>query len=123
MPILKKWEIANWIWIIAAGSLLHFVYDLTGENPFVGVFVPVNESVWEHLKLLLLPVFLFSLVEYRFFSSYGARFWYAKAVGLLAGMLVIVNLFYFYTGILGRNLFVLDILTFVLGPWQAPFVL
>lgn len=60
MPILKKWEIANWIWIIAAGSLLHFVYDLTGENPFVGVFVPVNESVWEHLKLLLLPVFLFS---------------------------------------------------------------
>ena len=37
-----------------AGSALHFAYDLC-PSPLVGLFCPVSESVWEHLKLLYAP--------------------------------------------------------------------
>ena len=38
----------------AAGTAMHFVYPLC-PSPLVGLFAPVNESVWEHLKLLFWP--------------------------------------------------------------------
>lgn len=38
----------------AAGTALHFAYPLW-PSPLVGLFAPVNESVWEHLKLLFWP--------------------------------------------------------------------
>ena len=40
-----------------AGAALHFLYDLC-PAPLVGLFAPVNESVWEHLKLLYWPMLL-----------------------------------------------------------------
>ena len=34
------------------GTIGHFLFEWTGENAIVGLFFPVNESTWEHLKLL-----------------------------------------------------------------------
>ena len=51
------------LFAIAAGILLHFAYEWSMENPFVALFAPVNESVWEHLKMLFFPVFLYTLFE------------------------------------------------------------
>ncbi len=45
------------------GSLLHFVYEWTGENPLAALFSPVNESVFEHCKLLFFPALLYTLFE------------------------------------------------------------
>ena len=39
---------------VLAGTGLHFLYDVC-PVPLVGLFAPVNESVWEHLKLLYWP--------------------------------------------------------------------
>ena len=39
---------------MAAGTALHFLYDLL-PNPLTALISPVNESVWEHLKLLYWP--------------------------------------------------------------------
>ena len=46
----RKWWTVCFLSILA-GSALHFLYDLW-PNPLTAVFAPVNESVWEHLKLL-----------------------------------------------------------------------
>ena len=51
----------RWIWIslpmlFMVGSVFHFLYDLSGESPIIGAFAAVNESVWEHQKMVLLPV-------------------------------------------------------------------
>jgi hypothetical protein len=43
------------------GTLLHFAYDFSGQNFVVGLFSAINESTWEHLKLLFMP-FLLTLV-------------------------------------------------------------
>ena len=39
--------------LFLAGTLIHFLYGLSGEFFLVGLLAPVNESVWEHLKLAL----------------------------------------------------------------------
>ena len=38
------------------GSLNHFLYDWTGGSSLAALFCPINESPWEHLKLLFFPV-------------------------------------------------------------------
>ncbi len=40
--------------VLLAATLQHFLYEWIPCN-FVALFSPVNESVWEHLKLLLFP--------------------------------------------------------------------
>ena len=37
-----------------AGTALHFLYDVL-PSPLTALIAPVNESVWEHLKLLFWP--------------------------------------------------------------------
>ena len=60
----RRWEIVGLLWTLAAGNLLHFVYDWTGQSVAAGLFSAVNESTWEHMKLLAVPWILFSLAEY-----------------------------------------------------------
>lgn len=81
----------------------------------MGTFASVNESTWEHLKLLFVPMLLFSSVEYFVIGKNYPNFIPAKALGMLLGMIAIVIIFYTYTGILGKNYLWADILTFVLG--------
>ena len=51
------------MWILTAlvtslgGAALHFLYDLL-PGPLTALFSPINESVWEHLKLLFWPMLL-----------------------------------------------------------------
>lgn len=50
---IKKWEIAEFIFIAIVGTLLHFVYDWSGQNPAVGIIAPVSESTWGTFKAAL----------------------------------------------------------------------
>ena len=54
---------AGILFTLIIGTLLHFTYEWSGENPFVALYSPVNESVWEHLKLLFFPVLLYTFFE------------------------------------------------------------
>lgn len=56
------------------GTLNHFLYDWSGKNPVIALFTPVNESVWEHMKLLFFPFLLLSLIEYIIRRPDRARF-------------------------------------------------
>jgi len=112
---LACWEIIGFIFVVIFGSLLHFVYQWSGSKRIVGLFAPVNESTWEHLKLLFIPMLLYSIVEYLAVGKYYPNFIVAKALGIVFGMIAIVAIFYTYTGIVGKHFLWADILTFVLG--------
>lgn len=112
---LARWEISGLIFVIIIGTILHFIYDWTGQNRIVGIFSPVNESTWEHLKLLFVPMLLYSVVEYFAVGKDYPNFIVAKTLGIVLGMLVIVTVFYTYTGIVGQHYLWADILTFILG--------
>ena len=62
------WQAAGFAAVTFAGTFLHFLYDWTGRNILVSPFSGVNESTWEHMKLLFWPLFLFGLVQ-RLFSK------------------------------------------------------
>lgn len=115
MKTLKCCLIIGIIVVIITGTLAHFVYEWTGNNSVAGLFVPVNESVWEHMKLLFFPMLLYAVsARHKLKGAYpciGASFCF----GILAGTLLIPILFYAYTAVCGKNYFVLDIATFVLS--------
>ncbi|MFW9948059.1 MAG: DUF6512 family protein [Promethearchaeota archaeon] len=109
------WEIVGIVFITLLGSFMHFLFELTGSWLPVGAIAAVNESVWEHLKLGYWPLVFFALIEYKFIQEEINNFALAKFVGSLLIMGVIIVFFYSYTAILGEDLLILDILSFILS--------
>lgn len=100
------------LFTIILGSILHFTYDFF-ETDFTAIFSAVNESTWEHLKLLFFPVMIFAIIEYFIYGKKYTNFWASKVISLLIGMLAIVVVFYTYTGIIGESSGIFNILLFV----------
>lgn len=112
---IKKWEIVGVFWIIIVGSMLHFTYKWSGNSTIVGCFSPVNESVWEHLKLGYFALLFFMIIEYWFVRRYSNSFFLAKSVGIIVMNLFIVIVFYSYTAITKEPSMIIDIGSFVVG--------
>ncbi len=98
---LKFWQISGFVFTGLAGVLLHFLYDWTHQSIIVAPFSAVNESIWEHMKLLFFPMFVFALIEYKFIGKNFENFWCAKLFGIITGLLLIPIIYYTYTGALG----------------------
>ena len=101
----KSIGIAQWIGFgvtAAGGTLLHFLYDWLGESTLVAPFSGINESTWEHMKLLFWPTFIFSIVQSFFFRD-RENFWCVKLRGTLLGLALIPIVFYTYNGVVGKS--------------------
>ena len=96
------WQAAGFALITFGGTILHFLYDWTGGSIPVSPFSGVNESTWEHMKLLFWPLFLFALVQRLSFKE-QANYWCVKLAEILLGLLLIPVLFYTYNGALGKS--------------------
>ena len=112
---LPWWQFFGFLGVSVAGVLLHFLYDWTGGFPLAGLISAVNESIWEHMKLLYVPLVVFALIEGRVFGAEYPAFWCVKAAGTLIGILTIPLLFYTYTGALGVTADWFNILIFFLS--------
>ncbi len=108
------YELVGMVFIIVLGSMLHFTFELSGGNPVVGAFSAVNESVWEHLKLVFWPALLFMFIGYILLrKKMTSNFALAKTAGIYLAIVIIPAVFYFYTAITGESIFLLDITTFI----------
>ncbi len=85
-----------------AGTLLHFLYDRTKSN-LAALFSGINESTWEHMKLLFFPLLLFAIVQSFFTGKEYENFWCIKLKGTLFGLILIPVLFYTLQGIFGKT--------------------
>lgn len=119
MKQLKSTMIVGALFVLITGSLSHFLYDWTGHNIFIGLFSPVNESIWEHMKLLFFPMLLYSLIiMFKFRKKYPCLT-SSLCFGIITGTMLIPVLYYAYTAVLGKNIFLLDIGTFILSVLTA----
>ncbi len=84
------------------GTVLHFLYEWTNKSPITALISSINESTWEHMKLLYFPMLIFSLIERRFFLK-REDFWYVNLMGISIGLILIPVLFYTYNGIFGAS--------------------
>ncbi len=98
---LFLWQFGGFIFTSVMGTFLHFAYDWSGQNSFFALFSAVNESIWEHMKLLFFPMFTFALIESYFLWDEYEDFWCVKFKGIVSGLVLIPVLYYSYTGILG----------------------
>ncbi len=96
------WQVAGLTFATALGTLLHFTYRLSGESLIFAPFSAVNESTFEHMKILFFPMLIFALTQYAFFRKESPCFWRIKGVGTGIAVLTIPFLFYTLTGIFGR---------------------
>lgn len=109
-------EISSIIFIFSFGALLHFVYKLSGNSKIAGIFSPVNESVWEHMKLFLWPSIAFSIIEICKLSGINAStFLSSKAISIFISILLCIIIYYSYTFFTKRSILLVDILSFLLS--------
>jgi hypothetical protein len=110
------WETAGFFFIGLAGAALHFTFELTNfSSKIVAYFSAVNESTWEHFKLVLFPGLIFMIVEYPFVRKDVRNYLPAKTASLFVMPAVIALGWYAYTPFTGRNVFPLDLLIFYIA--------
>jgi hypothetical protein len=109
------YELVGMIFIITLGSVLHFTFEWSGNQPLVGLFSAINESVWEHLKLAFWPALLFALIEYPILKKVVNNFAFAKTIGVYLMVIIIPVIFYSYTAVTGKSIFVIDITSFIVA--------
>lgn len=118
----KRFCVIGAILTMILGIVSHFVYEWSGNNFLVGLFFPVDESVWEHMKLIFFPMLAYALIagkrmEEQFPCIYNAMF-----QGILVGLMMIPVLFYTYTGILGFDVAWLNIAVYIVSVLVAYLV-
>ena len=102
MRSIVIWQFLGFGVTSIGGTVLHFMYDWLQEAVWIAPFSGVNESTFEHMKLLFWPIFLFAIVQ-RFFFRENEAFWCIKLRGILLGLSLIPVLFYTYNGVVGRS--------------------
>ena len=96
------WELFGFAVTSLGGTLLHFLYEWLGEPIWIAPFSGVNESTWEHMKLLFWPMFIYAVAQSFFFKDHG-NFWCVKLRGTLLGLSLIPLIFYTYNGVIGKS--------------------
>jgi hypothetical protein len=96
------WQLVGFATTSLLGTILHFLYDWLGNPWWIAPFSGVNESTWEHMKLLFWPTFIFALLQSFFFKERN-DFWCIKLRGILLGLTLIPIIFYTYNGAIGRS--------------------
>lgn len=116
--MFKKYNIfiiVGIIFTLVLGTLLHFCYEWSGSNFIVGLFSPINESVWEHLKLLYFPMTLWLIFGYFKYGRKNCTYFISALIGFLCGAVSIPILFYSYTFFTQQNFLAVDIIIFIIG--------
>ena len=102
----KRWQLIGFLVTCSLGTLLHFLYDWTGQSLLAAPFSGVNESTWEHMKLLYWPFMLVALVQWATSFRkwrFPENFWCIKWIGTTSGLLFIPVIYYTYSGCFGKS--------------------
>ena len=99
---INLWQFVGFAFTSFLGTVLHFLYDLTGSY-LVAPFSAINESTWEHMKILFFPMLIFALVQHIFLKKEVKSFFCVKLKGILLGLFLIPALFYTYNGAFGTS--------------------
>ena len=106
-------EILSCIFIIGFGTLCHFIYEASGEKKWCAFLFPVNESVWEHVKMYILPSFLWMIVEFLLYSS-NPNYLTIKLISMLSVIIFIPLVFYIVFYIMKKESIIASIIEFIL---------
>ena len=96
------WGLGGFTFTGIFGTFLHFLYDLSGQKLWAAVLSGVNESTWEHMKLLFFSMLIFAVLEWFFWGT-RKDFWCVQLQSILLGQILIPVIFYTYNGAVGKS--------------------
>ncbi len=106
-------EIIGLVFCIVVGTIGHFLYEWSGYNKIVGFFFAKDETTWEHIKLGITPIILWTIIELLTFNF--SNLFFAKFASIITFALGIIILYYGYKKLLKKNILFLDILIFYIS--------
>lgn len=101
------------------GTLLHFTFKLSKNNIVVGIFSAVNESVWEHIKILLTPIFIMSFIT--FISKINHNF-FILLIELVIAITLIIIFYEIKTAIFEEKYGFINIISFYVTSFVVAFL-
>ena len=125
---LKKIKIIEVFILFGLAFLFHFAYEAIPNNLFSIIF-PVNESIWEHMKLIYTPFIFGILIDYLtakifkidmhniIFSNF-----YSSIICIMVYLIIYLPINHF----LGHNTFIaifLHLIIFILGEIISYFLI
>ncbi|MEI8199822.1 MAG: DUF6512 family protein [Eubacteriales bacterium] len=109
----------GFVFISLIGGMFHFIYDWSGHLTIVGIFAPVNESLWEHLKMPFFPAVIWWIGSYFVIGKkekLSSVHWLtAAAIAPVTCLLFIMTFYYLYTGAFGIHTLFLDASSLFIG--------
>lgn len=70
---LKKDKIIAVIGIFILTFIFHFVYEFVPCG-ITAIFFPVNESIWEHLKLIFTSIVFYGIIDYILLQKFNIKY-------------------------------------------------
>lgn len=106
------------IFIFGLGALWHFIYQWSGNCGIIGLIAPINESVWEHIKLSLFPTIMWWVLAYFLFKNKieinKNRWFLAMLTSLISAIILMPSIYYLYNSGFNINNFIVDIILFLI---------
>ena len=115
-------EIISTIFVMVLGTLLHFTYKWSNNNMLVGIFSPINESIWEHLKLMFFPMLITIIIGYLYKGKDVGNYLSSKVIGTVVMISFTIVFYYTYSGILETNYAVVDVSIFFIAVALGQYV-
>ena len=122
MSKIKRFQILSVIFVWIVGTLLHFTHDWFPNSVVYTVISAVNESTWEHLKLLFFPMLISTIIGFSYKGKVIPNYLCAKVLGIILAMSFVVIFFYTYVGIIGTNFAIVDIGSFFIAVGLGQYV-
>lgn len=125
---LKKIKIIAVIGIFFLSFLSHFTYNIFPNLIFSFTF-PVNESIWEHMKIIFTSILLYSIIDYILLKKNKIKYnnfpfqLYFTALSAIPIYLVIYIPLY---KLLGENIIIsitLLLLVYIISQWISYHIL
>ena len=98
--------------ILILGVLFHFAYDFFNVE-ILKIIFPYNESIFEHLKLIVFPSIIFMIFDIIFTKDRRGIFSYYTS-GIIVACVFMIASYYTYSGIIGKNIDYVNIIIFFL---------
>lgn len=101
--------------IFILGALFHFLFKYGGKRRWQAIFSPVNESLWEHLKIGFFPAIFFGIVQFILLPNLPKNYFTGEIIGIYCMILFILIIESIYPKILKRNILIIDFIVFFLA--------
>ena len=104
---LKKIKIINVVFLFLLSFLWHFMYDLLPNN-FFAIFFPVNESIWEHMKIIYYCLLFSSVLEFLLYKRFKIKinnFYISSMVKSVLGVITYLIIFIPIYKLIGESMF------------------